>query len=119
MAEYTKFPGMRWDPNTGEAQVFQSAAEVPEGFLDYHPSNPPEVVKVATEAGATDALPMTREEIIKELTDGGIPFKAKAKDAVLYAALLDALKAHLLASEIEFPETATGPELLALVPKPE
>lgn len=116
MNEPAKFPGMRWHPETAVPQVFQKAEEVPEGYLDYHPSSPPEVVKLAVEAAA---LPMTREAIVAELTDGGIPFKAKAKTEVLYAALLDALKAHLVASEIEFPENATGPDLLALVPKPE
>lgn len=116
MSEPAKFPGMRWHPETGVPQVFQKAEEVPDGYLDYHPSNLPESVKLAIEAST---LPMTREAIVAELTDGGIAFKTKAKTEVLYATLLDALKVHLVASEIEFPENATGPELLALVPKPE
>jgi hypothetical protein len=117
MAEVAKFPGMRWHPTTGENQVFQSAEDVPEGYLDYHPSNPPEGAEPVK--AAPDALPMSREEIVKELSEGGIAFKANAKTEKLYGVLVEAVKAHLTASEIEFPETANGPELLALVPKPE
>lgn len=120
MAEVVKFPGMRWHPVTGANQVFQSAEEVPEGYLDYHPSNPPEGAKEAETVKETaTALPMSREEIVKELSDGGIAFKANAKTEKLYSLLVEAVKTHLTASEIEFPETANGPELLALVPKPE
>lgn len=117
---YSKFPGMRWNPDTCENQVFQSAEEVPAGWVDYHPSNPPEAVEsVELVKAVPDSLPMSRKEIVKVLNDGGISFDAKAKVPALYDLLVDSLKAHLTEAKIEFPASATGPELLALVPQPE
>jgi hypothetical protein len=118
VSEPKKFPGMRWHPITGENQIFQAESEVPEGYLNYHPANPPEGVEKALET-KPEALPMTRKEIVKVLNDGGIIFDPKAKVPALYDLLVASLKAHLIASETAFPETATGPELLALVPQPE
>lgn len=117
MSDPAKFPGMRWHPKTGVPQVFQKAEEVPEGYLDYHPSNPPEGAKAEETTG--EALPMTRDAIVAELSEGGIYFKKKAPTDELYALLVGSLQAHLKDAAIPFPEDATGPELLALVPKPE
>lgn len=115
MSDPKKFPGMRWHPVTGENEIFHTADDVPEGYLDYHPSNPPEgAAKVVA-----DDLPLSRAEIVAHLTDGGVKFKAKADTTTLYVLLATKLKEHLATAEIEIPTAATVPELLALVPKPE
>lgn len=115
------YPAMKWHPVTGEYVICQNESEVPEGYLDTHPNNLP-AVKAADAPAASSALvvlPMKKADIITALTEGGIQFDPKAKAIVLYEALLASLQAHLTEAEVEFPENATAPELLALVPKPE
>jgi hypothetical protein len=112
------FPALYWHPETGEAAVYNSAAEVPTGHLDHHPKhfdglNPP------PPARDPDVIPMTREEIVAVLKESEIKFAANAGIKSLYSLLVSSVKEHLTAEGIEFPETATGPELLELVPKQE
>lgn len=112
-------PTMAWHPDTGESQIFNHPGEVPEGWLDTHPNN----VKAkapAKAAAAADALPMSRDEIVKALTECEIPFKARAKDKDLYALLEKSLRDHFAAEKVEVPADADVPALLALVkPKSE
>lgn len=79
------FPGMRWSP-TGEARVFTSAAEVPEGWTDYHPDSATEAAPAP--ADKTSALPLTREQIIAALKERGADAKPNASTKSLYDKLL-------------------------------
>jgi hypothetical protein len=109
-----KGPTYMYGPK-GEAEIFNDSTLVPEGWLDsadkFKPADP-EKVKQPTGAAA---VPMTREEIIVALKAGNVAFKGNAGTQGLYAALLDALKAHCLAQEIAVPEGATAPDLLKLL----
>lgn len=128
MTKDPHYPAMKWHPVTGEYVVCQNESEVPEGYIDTHPNNlPPAKAEEAVKAYAASVpaagfpakLPMKKADIITALTEGGIAHDPAAKAIVLYDALLASLKAHLTEAEVEFPENATAPELLALVPKPE
>lgn len=112
------YPAMKWHPETGEAKTFTSADEVPEGWLDTHPSNLP----ATPDAGAAsvparpDPLPMSRDAIKKALDDAGITYAKNAKDQTLYDLLVSELRAHLTDQDIHWAETDDAPTLINLLP---
>lgn len=108
-----KFPGMRWHPETGENRIFNSAAEVPDGWQDRHPADTADA-KPAPPPTA-NPLPMSKAEVKAALTAGGIAFEPRLGHKALYEILVVSLKEHLTAAGIEFPADATAPQLLALV----
>lgn len=108
-------PTMAWHPETGENQIFNHPSEVPEGWLDTHPSN----VKAAVKQEGNKPLSMTRKEIVAALNDGGLSFDNKAPVKALYAQLTDAVKAVLTEAQVQFDPNADTKDLLALLPKPE
>jgi hypothetical protein len=113
-------PTLAWHPDTGEAQTFNHPDEVPSHFLPHHPEDAKAKARTETKPAAPDksepaAIPMSRDEIVKALTDGEIPFKANAKDKTLYALLDAKLREHLLDNDVEIPEGSDVPALLALV----
>lgn len=114
MSKDKNYPAYKWHPQTGDAKIFESASEVPEGWLDTHPAN---LKNVTTDAPKSDELPMSRDEIKDALKAGNIEFVSNAKTPALYALLVENLQSHLKDAGVEFPENATAPELLALVPK--
>lgn len=116
--EHPDYPSMRWHPETGEMAVYNAPHEVPEGWLDTHPNNVSKVKKAEKPAAEANLLPMTKAEIVKALTDGGIPFKPQTGAKGLYALLDTALRAHLAAEKIEVPEGANVPALMALANPP-
>lgn len=116
-----KFPGMRWDPKTGENQTFQSAGDVPEGWIDHHPNDgeqgtPP---KAARPAPADKVeLPLTRKEIVEHLKAGGVAFTITAGTQALYDLLLASVQGALTEQKIEFDPAETNVvTLLGLFPK--
>lgn len=131
---------MRWNPETGEPSLFASDDEVPEGWLDYHPSDPDKatVAPPARKASAAkedpkpqgldvenlkneqkeeddDSEPLTRAEVVAALTAGGVKFDNHAKAAVLTGVLVQALKEALASNNVAFDENATPRALLKLV----
>lgn len=117
MTKDKAFPAMYWPATGGAPQVFNSADEIPEGWLPHHPSAQ-EPIKEAPVVNA-NKLPMTKAAIIAALAEGGITAPATASTKALYDLLVTSLQDELTESKIEFPVGATAPELLALVPKSE
>lgn len=113
MSKDPNYPARKWDPVTGESQVFTAPEDVPTGWLDTHPNNVKAADKV--EAPVSDALPMTRAEIRAELDQAGIPYPKTAKTEMLYVLLGDSLKQHLTKSGIAYEPDASVPALLELV----
>lgn len=137
MSKDPNYPAMKWHPATAECRTFIAPEDVPEGWLDTHPSNLPKeapkpeprkpaeqkapesrkpVEQKAPEPKA--ALPMTREEIKAELSAGGIPFAPNAKDETLYAALKKGVQEFLTGAGVAFPADADVPALIALAKTP-
>lgn len=115
------YPAMMWHPETGENRIFNSADEVPEGWLDTHPNNKDaaEQRKAAAEARNPPAtLPLTRAEIVKALGDGGINFNPRAATKALYDQLLGELKKTLTEAGIAYEQEADAKTLLGLLPDP-
>ncbi len=112
------FPAFKWNPETGESQIFNAAHEVPGGWLDQHPSSTSAAEKETAKADATGALPMTKAEIVEALKAGNIPFKAQSGAKALYDLLDTALRAHLAAEKITVPDGANVPALLILANPP-
>lgn len=129
------YPAMKWHPETAESRVFHKSEDVPEGWLDEHPSNvPKEVAKPTPKVAVTAApkpvkaaevksaeptsLPMTREEMKAELQAGGIPFAPNAKDQTLYDALKKGVQEFLTGAGVAFPPDADVPALIALAKQP-
>jgi len=108
-----RFPGMRWHPETGESQIFQTQEDMPAGWLDYNPTGADGLEKPK----ASNPLPMTREEIVAALNQGQITFKKNAGTAALYDQLRDALRKFLTERSITFEQDADGKTLLDLVSK--
>lgn len=112
------YPALKWHPETGECATFNAAHEVPAGWLDTHPSNVKADEKASDETKtAPEKLPMAKKDIVKALVDGGIEHDPKAPSSVLYGVLDEKLREHLTANNIDIPEGATVPVLLALTAK--
>lgn len=109
------YPALKWHPHTGESQVFNAAHEVPADWLDHHPASA-DAQKPAPKVNS-DVLPMTRNEIVAELTAGAIPFKANQSNKALLELLDKSVREHLTSNNIDIPEGADVKALLALVPK--
>lgn len=109
------FPSMRWNPETGESQVFSAPHEVPDGWLDQHPNSVSGDDKAAAKSDTKTGLPLTKAEIVEALNEYEIPFKANTGAKGLYELLETSLKAHLAAEKVEIPADANVPALLALV----
>ena len=108
-------PTMAWDPETGDAQVYNHPSEVPEGFLDAHPNHPKFKPAPAAEPGSE----MTRAEVIAALKSGGVSFNPAAKQAVLYELLTVAVKKALDATKVKYDPALPTKQLLALLPDTE
>src|SRR5690242_2512216 len=93
-------PIMAWHPETGEAQVYASEANVPEGHLPHHPkdANKAAAVKEKEAAAQPD---MTRDEIVAALTAGGVTFNPKAKQKELATVLREAVTKALVESGVD------------------
>lgn len=115
------FPALMWHAVTGEVGLFTKAEDVPEGYIDTHPNNLASVTQPAAEQpNAPAALSMTRDEIVKALEEGGIPFKPNASDKKLHNLLVFKVKEVLQAAEIEFDDACTDAKiLLGLLPPSE
>lgn len=109
----SQFPAMLWNQKTGESRVFERAEDVPAGYLDHYPTDAEKAE--APEPASPNALPMTREEIIAALKQGGIKFKGNASAAVLYAQLTDAVHFALTEAKVEFNPESPTPDLLKLL----
>jgi hypothetical protein len=102
-----KCPTFMYGPK-GEAQIFTDSNDVPKGWAES---------PAAAKAGAgDDGLPMTRDEIVAALKAGSVSFKASASTEKLYLALGEAVKGHLSAQDIAFPDDASVPDLMKLLP---
>lgn len=102
-----KFPAWFYDPETKQGQVFQSADDVPDGWVETLDDALTKVEKAAPV--------MARKAVIAELKNGGIEFDAKANTADLYDLLKGKLMEALTAQNIEFDADASAPELLKLL----
>lgn len=126
MNNETKAPTMAWHPETSESRIFNHPSEVPEGWLNTHPSNvskedakPVSVSKEPVKPADADKVPMTRKEIAAALSDGGVAFDPKQSVKVLYTQLTEAVKTALTDSGVEFDPAADTKALLEKLPKPE
>jgi hypothetical protein len=71
--EPIKFPGWRYGPK-GEAEIFERAADVPEGWTD----NPNDFVSVEPKADDPDTA--SRDELKAALDARGIPYDGRWGD---------------------------------------
>lgn len=117
MSKHTAFPAFKWHPKTGESQIFNAEHEVPDGWLDTHPDNVKADEKADDKTPLSAKLPMTKKEIVKALVEGGIDYDTAAPASVLYGFLDEKLREHLTAAQVEIPEGADVPALLALIAK--
>jgi hypothetical protein len=81
-----KFPALMWHPETGEASVFNSAEEIPEGYLDKHPKHAGDVKPIVK-------TELSRSEIIAALRERGIEFAPATGTPKLYDLLVNAIEA--------------------------
>jgi hypothetical protein len=109
-----QFPAMMWHPITGEAVTVNSAAEVPDGYLDQHPNSLAEAEKATPEKPAV-GLPMDRAAIVAALNEGEIAFKKNAPTGALYNQLTASLRDALASANVTAPDSAEAPELLEMV----
>lgn len=112
-----KFPGQRWDPATGDTRVFQSAGDVPEGWIDRYPT-PKEMSAAPKPSAPAPAVPLTRAQIVDYLKAGSVPYAGNSGTKALYdllvASLVEALAA--LPTPVIAPADADVTALLALFP---
>lgn len=109
-------PVRRWDEE-GNTHVFADVSEVPAGMLDKHPAHAAELGEIANKK-PSEPVPLTRSEMVAELTEGNIPFQKNASNAALYALLNKAVVNALTASGAEFDPSADVKTLLAVLKAP-
>lgn len=120
MSKDPNFPAHKFHPVTGELKVCNSAADVPEGWIDTHPNNLPKVDPAAADPAANKAgLEMSREEIMGALDEGGIEYSKNAPTTTLYKKLTEAVKKTLLERGIAYDESFNTKQLLELIPPAE
>lgn len=108
-----EYPAMKWHPETGASEIFNSASDVPEGYLDCHPNSvqdnrPPPAPKAGV-------LPMTKAEMVAALKAGNIEYPANAGAKALYELLDGKLREHLATNNVPVPEGADVRALLTLI----
>jgi hypothetical protein len=116
MSKTPGFPAYYYSPD-GEARIFQSADEVPEGWTTKHPDHHIDDKKPEPAAPPVDKL--TREEVIAALVSGGIEFKKNAGTAALEKQLRESAIAYLTdkdGGQVSFPADISTRKLLALLP---
>lgn len=102
---HVAWPSWRYGP-AGEAEIFQNAGEVPDGWKDHPKKHLPGYVEPAPAPGEEAAapakpkrtFPMTTDAMCAQLFLSRIPFEDGADDEVLWA-LVQAEKALLAAAE--------------------
>lgn len=114
------FPGWRYNPKTGEGRQFDSADDVPNGWVDRVPEDgddepapkakPAKADKPATPA---DDGAMSRQEMIAALKGGGVEFKATMKNEELHDLLKGKVMEVLAQRNIPFDADANVRDLLA------
>lgn len=118
-----EYPAMKWHPETGEAKVFHKAEDVPDGYLDTHPSNLANVAAANQEASKklnkAKTLPLSKDEIIAALVEGGIGYPKQASAKALYDLLTEKVKAALTEAGTSFDPEADTKTLLGLLTPPE
>lgn len=102
-----------WDPDTGAHHVFRDSETPPAHFLPHHPEDTAKLGDKPSDADT--AKPLTKDELVTALTDGGIAFKATEKVEELTTKLVSALKTALTDRQIEFTEDEHPRSLLAKV----
>lgn len=116
MSKDPNFPAKKWHPETGESRIFAAPEDVPEGYLDHHPNHKHDT-KPDPKPKA-DVLPMSREDIRKELDAASITYPKNAGTKALYELLGDTLKQFCANNKIDYDPNAAVPDLLKLVKKP-
>jgi hypothetical protein len=118
MSKTPGFPAFYYSPD-GEAQIFQAASDVPEGWTTKHPNHQSDVAKPDPKPDLTpNPDKLTRDEIIAALNNGGIAYKKNAGTAALEAQLRESIKAFLTDTGVpELALDASTKELLTLLPK--
>lgn len=116
--KFSAFPAMRWHPTTGEWQIFKTADEVPEGWLNHHPEHKTEK-EAPPPPQKKSSLDLTRPEIMEALSAGDIEFKQNTGTAALYVLLTEKVKAVLNERNIAFDDSAGTKALLGLLPAQE
>lgn len=113
------FPAMFWNQETGEPVTVNSEAEIPEGYKPYHPNSERAQEAAALAAAQAPAgLPLTKEEVLAHLEQGGIAHNPAKSHKNLYNLLLTSVKNALAQAEIEFDAESTDVKaLLELLPK--
>lgn len=114
-AKNQAFPALFWHPETGDAEVYHAAVDVPEGHLPYHPNH--KEARDAAPKVAPTLPPLTKDEIKAKLDAFEIKYAPNLGQKALYELLVRSLKEHFTAEGVAFDENATAPELLELLPK--
>ena len=111
------FPAWYYDPATKQGQVFNSADEVPEGWVDRLDGEPTAIGSKprtpAKEKPAADPAAMTRKEITEALKAGGISFSPTEKTETLHDLLKGKVMEVLAQRNIAFDADASVRDLLA------
>lgn len=109
---------MGWNPKDGAKRVFASPEErEKEGWLDHHPLDEAKGGGAAKRAPRRDDKsedpPLSRDELITALKEGGVNFRESATDQQLDGALRGALRKALGQRNVEFDAKDSTRALLA------
>lgn len=109
----SEFPALYWKAD-GTSYTAKSADDVVAGSTPYHPSNAP---KEEVKAPGANDLPLTKDEVLAHLQEGGIAHNPNKSHGKLYDLLLAAVKAALDEAKVPYAADETNVKvLLALLP---
>src|SRR5690606_29144567 len=105
-----------WNPETGERAIFDSPEDrAAKGWLDHHPLDEDKGGAGEKREAPDKVPPLSREELLQALKEGGVQHKDDATEKQLNSALRGALIKALATAKIEHDPKAPTRELLEKV----
>lgn len=111
--EFHEFPKQVYNPMTAEMIVAKSATDVPQGWIDHYPTE--DERDAANKPDPDKASPLSRDQLIAALKEGGISFKANASTKDLEGLLAESLRAVLVKRGAQVAINTTVVDLLYAV----
>lgn len=105
---------MLWHPETGESRIFGDNDPRPLDWIGHHPSDPAYAPVAPPPPKFTDAG-LSRGEVVAALTEGRVPFDARARTSTLTELLGKAVRKALADRGVAYDAEAHLRDLLALL----
>lgn len=119
----SKYPRMRWDPETGQRHLVAKASEDDPKFISHHPEDPDAkrkariaaAVEAAEEPADKPAEDLSDDEVVAALKAGKVKFADDADAAALRQTLRDSLATAMEGKSLPVEDGMSLRDMLAAV----